>query len=75
MENTNTWREVEEHSRLGAVLAEANRHGWNAWIVIASDALLAGARREQLDVLFGWAMEGYPEATADYLRGLWEEDA
>lgn len=72
MENTNTWREVEVHSRLGAVLAEANRQGWNPWVVIASEALLAGARREQLDTLFGWALEGYEQATANYLRGLWE---
>lgn len=72
MENTNTWKEVEAHGPLGAVLAEANRQGWNPWVVIASDALLAGARREQLDTLFTWALEGYPEPTAAYLRGLWE---
>lgn len=67
-----TWREVEAHSPLGAVLAEANRLGWNGWIIITADALLAGARRDQLDVLFGWALEGYPQHDAEYLKELWE---
>lgn len=71
MENI-TWKEIEARGGVGAILAEANRQNWNAWIIIAADAYLAGARREQLDVLFGWALEGYPEATANYLRGLWE---
>jgi hypothetical protein len=69
----NIWKEIEARGGgVGAVLAEANRQGWNAWIAIAAEALMAGARREQIETLFEWALEGYPEATAAYLRELWE---
>lgn len=67
-----TWNEVAEHSPHGAVLAEASRHGWSGYMVIAAEALLAGVPVARVETIFRWGLEDYPEPTANYLRAAWE---